>query len=237
MIEFLHSIGIEQTGTIITGFAITLVLSLVAIISTRRMEEVPHGLQNAVEWVVTSLYNFFEGIMGKKACERYFPLVATMFLFILFSNYAGLLPLSGKLPWLQAPTSSINVSMGLAIVVFFATQIVGFREYHGPRYLLTFFKPVVFLAPLMIIEQFTRPLSLTLRLYGNIFGEEAVVDSFFELVPIALPVALQAVSILMGLVQALVFSLLTAVYLAEITEMAEEDERKRTLKLTQGVEQ
>lgn len=230
MINFLHSIGIEHTGVMITSFAITIILSALAILSTRKMEMVPHGLQNVAEWAVGGLYGFFKDVMGENACKKYFPLILALFFFILFSNYSGLLPMSGKLPWLAAPTGSINIPAALAIVVFFATQVIGFREHHGPRYLLTFFKPVAFLAPLMIIEQFTRPLSLTLRLYGNIFGEESVTESFFELVPIGLPVVLQALSVLMGFVQALVFTLLTAVYLAEVVEVAEEEEHEREIR-------
>lgn len=230
MIETLHSIGIQNTGVFFTSIGITLVLSLLAILASKNMQMVPYGLQNVAEWAVGGLHDFFTGVMGERACRRYFPLVATLFIYIMLSNYSGLLPMSGKLPWLAAPTGSFNTPAALAIIVFFATQIVGFREFRGPRYLLTFFKPVAFLAPLMIIEQFTKPLSLTLRLYGNIFGEEAVTESFFELCPIGLPVVLQALSVLMGAVQALVFSLLTAVYLAEVVETAEEDEHERELK-------
>lgn len=231
MVSFLNSIGIEHTGVIITSFAITLVISVLAILSTRKMEMVPHGLQNVAEWAVGKLYGFFKGVMGETACKKYFPVVATLFIYILFCNYSGLLPMAGKTSWLAAPTSCFNTAAGLAIFVFFATQVIGFKEHHGPRYLLTFLQPIALLAPLMIVEQFTRALSLTLRLYGNIFGEESVVESFFELVPVGLPVVMQFLSVLMGLVQALVFSLLTAVYLAEVVEMAEEMNHQRLEKI------
>ncbi len=231
MIAALHSIGIQNTGVFFTSIGITVILSILAILASKNMQMVPYGLQNVAEWAVGSLHNFFTGVMGEKACKQYFPLIATFFIYIMLCNYSGLLPLSGKTPFQAAPTGSFNTPAALAIIVFCATQVVGFREYHGPRYLLSFFKPVAFLAPLMIIEQFTKPLSLTLRLYGNIYGEEAVTESFFELCPIALPVVLQALSVLMGAVQALVFSLLTAVYLAEVVEAAEEDEHQRELKL------
>ncbi|MBQ9973106.1 MAG: F0F1 ATP synthase subunit A, partial [Firmicutes bacterium] len=92
---------------------------------------------------------------------------------------------------------------------------------HGPKFFLHLFKPFAFLFPIMLIEQFVRPLSLTLRLYGNIYGEEAVVHAFFDLIPIGLPVVMQFLSVLMGLVQALVFSLLSSIYISEAVETAE----------------
>lgn len=219
MIATLNSLGI--TSPMITSTVITLILCVVAILSTRHMELVPSGLQNVMEWAVEGLYNFFSNITGEHVCRKYLPLIGTLFIYILVCNYSGLLPLSGHLPGLKAPTSSINFTGGMAIVVFFAVQYIGVRENHGPKFFLHLFKPIAFVFPLMVIEQFVRPLSLCLRLYGNIFGEEAVVESFFELVPLGLPVVMQFLSVLMGLVQALVFSLLTAIYVTEAVETAE----------------
>lgn len=220
MMETLNSIGISSG--MITSVAITVVLSVIAIIAGRRLETVPSGLQNVVEWAVESMHNFFEDIMGEKACKRYFPLVATLFIYILVANYTGLLPGSGHIPGLAAPTSSINCTMALAVIVFVAVQIIGIREHHGLGYFKHFLKPFAFMLPLMVLEELVRPVSLTLRLYGNIFGEETVAASFFDLVPIGLPVVMQALSVLMGLVQALVFALLTGIYIMEA--MPEEPE-------------
>ena len=219
MIEKLHSIGISNA--MITSTVIMLILCAVAVIG-RRIESVPSSkLQNALEAGIEKLYRFFEDIMGEYACRRYFPVVATLFIYILVCNYSGLLPMAGHFPGLAAPTSSINFPMGLAVVVFFATQIVGIRESHGPRFFKHLFQPFAFLFPIMLVEQFVRPLSLTLRLYGNVFGEEAVVSSFFDMVPLGLPLPLQALSMLMGFVQALVFSLLAAIYIGEAAHTAE----------------
>ena len=129
--------------------------------------------------------------------------------------------MAGHIPGLAAPTSSINFPIGLALVVFFATQIIGIREAHGVRFFKHLFQPFAFLFPIMLIEQFVRPLSLTLRLYGNVFGEESVISSFFNMVPLGLPIPLQALSLLMGFVQAMVFSLLAAIYIGEAVETAE----------------
>lgn len=235
MTAFLNSIGIEHVNVVCSSACITIILIIVSILATRHMTLVPSGLQNVAEWAIGSLHNFFDGVMGEKANKKYFPIVCTLFIYVLFCNYAGLLPLSGHLPHVAAPSSSINQTAGMAIVVFFAVQFIGIHEtrlrnleHKGHKYTgLSFFghllKPFAFLFPILLLEQFVRPLSLTLRLYGNIYGEEAVVNAFFGLVPIGLPVVMQFLSVLMGLVQALVFSLLTAIYIGEACEDPNEE--------------
>lgn len=225
MIETLNSIGI--TNPMITSTVITLILCIIAIIGGRHLEMIPSSkLQLLLEIGVEKLRDFFQDVMGEYAGRKYLPIVATLFIYILLCNYSGLLPMSGNLPGLEAPTSSINFPAGLAIVVFFAVQIIGVRETHGLKFFKHLLQPVAFLFPLMLLEEFVRPLSLTLRLYGNIFGEEAVAHSFFELVPLGVPVIMQALSVLMGAIQALVFALLTGVYISEAAEHgAEEYER------------
>ena len=221
MIEALNSIGISNG--MITSAVITVLLCVISVIAGRRLQTIPSGFQNFAEWAIEGLFGFFEGIMGSKACRRYFPLVATLFIYILLANYSGLLPGSGHIKGLAAPTGSINCTMAMAIIVFVAIQIIGIREHHGLRYYKHLLKPFAFLLPLMALEEIVRPVSLTLRLYGNIFGEETVTESFFDLVPIGLPVVMQMLSMLMGLVQALVFSLLTAIYIKEALPEDEEE--------------
>jgi len=211
MIETLNSIGISNG--MITSAGITVLLIAISFIASKRIQTVPSGLQNFIEWSIESLYNFFEGIMGPRGCRKYFPLIATLFIYILIANYSGLLPGSGHINGLDAPTGSINCTAAMAVVVFFATHIIGVKEHNGLSYFKHFLKPFAFLLPLMIIEEIVRPVSLTLRLYGNIFGEHTVTGSFFDMVPIGLPVIMQALSVLMGLIQALVFALLAAIYI------------------------
>jgi F-type H+-transporting ATPase subunit a len=112
--------------------------------------------------------------------------------------------------------------MSMAIIVFVMMLVTGIREHKGIGYFKHYFKPFAFLFPLMLLEDLVKPVSLTLRLYGNVFGEHTVTQSFFELVPIGLPVIMQALGVLMGLIQALVFSLLAAIYIKEA--MPEEEE-------------
>ena len=221
MIETLNSLGISNG--MITSAAITIVLCVLSIIAGRRLQTVPSGLQNFAEWAIESLYRFFGDIMGERTCKRYFPLIATLFIYILVCNYSGLLPASGHVPGLTAPTSSINCTAAMAIIVFVMIQISGIRSHHGVRYYKHWFQPFAFLFPLMILEDLIKPVSLTLRLYGNIYGEETVTASFFDLIPIGLPVVMQALSVLMGLILALVFSLLAAIYIKEA--LPEDEER------------
>lgn len=213
MIESLNSIGISNG--MITSTVITVLLIGISVYAGRRLQTVPSGLQNFMEWAIDGLFNFFSGIMGREACKKYFPLVATLFIYILIANYSGLLPGSGHVNGLATPTASINCTAAMAIVVFFATQYIGIKENNGLRYYKHLLKPFAFMLPLLLIEEFVRPLSLTLRLYGNVYGEHEVTTVFFDLVPVGLPVIMQALSVLMGLVQALVFSLLAAIYIHE----------------------
>lgn len=220
MIETLNSIGISNG--MITSVVITIILCVLSIIAGKRLQTIPSGLQNVAEWAIGSLYHFFEDIMGSKACRSYFPLVGTLFIYILFANYSGLLPGAGHISGIAAPTSSINCTMAMAIIVFVAMQVIGIREHHGLSYYKHLLRPFAFLLPLMILEDLVKPISLTLRLYGNVFGEETVTSSFFNLIPIGLPVIMQFLSVLMGLVQALVFSLLAAIYIKEALPEEEE---------------
>lgn len=213
MFDALNELGISNG--MITSAGITILLCVIAIIAGRNLKLVPSGLQNAVEWAVGSLYNFFEDIMGKEGCRKYFPLVASLFIYIVCCNYSGLLPGSGHVSGLHAPTASINCTMALAVIVFVAMNVIGIREHHGLSYYRHWLQPFAFLLPLMLIEDFVKPVSLTLRLYGNVYGEETVTAEFFNLVPIGLPVIMQFLSVLMGLIQALVFSLLAAIYIKE----------------------
>lgn len=213
MIEALNSIGISNG--MITSAAITVILCVLSIIAGRRMQMVPSGLQNVTELAIEKLYGFFEGLMGEYACRKYFPLVGTLFIYILFANYSGLLPGAGHIAGVAPPTASINCTGAMAIVVFVSVQIIGIRENGGLRYFGHWLKPFAFIFPLMVLEDLVKPVSLTLRLYGNIFGEETVTATFFDMVPIGLPVVMQFLSVLMGLIQALVFALLTGIYISE----------------------
>ena len=154
--------------------------------------------------------------MGKEG-KAYFPLIATFALFILVCNLIGLVP--GFYP----PTANLNTNAALALTVFVLTHVVGFRK-HGIGYLKHFMGPIIWLAPLMfiieIIGHIARPLSLTLRLFGNMYGHEIVLMIFLALVPLFLPIPMMLMGVLIAFIQTFVFTLLAMIYIAGALEEA-----------------
>lgn len=220
MISKLHAIG--MTDPMITSSVITIAITIIAIIVSRNLKLHPTGVQNMIELGIEKLYGFFKDLMGEHLCRRYFPLVGTLFIYILICNYSGLLPFAGKADGFQAPTSNINFPCGLAIMVIILVQAIGIREHGGIRTYKRMIEPFIFMLPLMLMDELAKPISLTFRLYGNTFGDEQVVDVLFELCPLLLPTIMQMLVILLALIQALVFSLLTAIYIGEACEGSEE---------------
>ena len=195
---------------------VMLVLILLAFAASRAVKEVPSGLQNFMEVVVGGVENLIEETMGPKG-KAYFPLIASFALFILVSNLVALIP--GFYP----PTANLNTNFALALTVFAMTHIIGFKE-HGFSYLKHFMGPILVLAPLMfiieIIGHLARPLSLSLRLFGNMYGHEIVLMIFFALVPFLLPVPMMLMGVLVACIQTFVFTLLAMIYIAGALEEA-----------------
>lgn len=211
--QYLHIGDLAIPSVLVTMFGITVLLTVLSYLATRNMKERPGTLQNLMEKAVEMLRNFLSGIVGEHLAREFLPFLATVFLFVLLSNYSGLLPLAGQLPGLAAPTSSLSIIAGLAVCSFVMTHVAGVKGHGAKGYIQHFFLPVVLLFPLLVLEEFLRPLSLTLRLYGNIFGEETVTHEIFNIAPILAPVVMQILSLLLGGIQAIVFTLLTAFYL------------------------
>ena len=216
----LFSIGpLQVTGTVVTMWAIILILTLISWLATRNMKDVPGKLQNVAEMAVGYLQNYFNGTLGNKLCKKYFPVFATFFIFIIVSNYSGLLPGAGHLKAFHVPTASLGVTAGLAVVAFFTNHAIGVKERGFGKYFLGMLTsmtiPLFFLA---IIEQVVRPFSLALRLYGNLYGEEAVTENLYSIFPIIVPLVMQVLSLLFCLIQALVFTMLLSIYVSEAVE-------------------
>ena len=170
------------------------------------------GLRNLFEVLADTVIGLMAGVMGEKAAKRYLPLVGTLFLFILFSNLLGLIP--GFLP----PTETLKTNLALSIAVFILSHVFGVRE-HGLKYFKHFLGPIWWLIPLMLpielISHVARPLSLSMRLMGNIVGDHKLVGVFFGILPFLLPVPFMLMGVLVCVVQAVVFSLLTTVYISQ----------------------
>lgn len=195
---------------------VMLLLIVAAFLASRRIDIVPSGLQNLLEVVLGALRNLMDETMGK-AGRPYFPLIATFALFILVSNLIALIP--GFMP----PTANLNTNAALALTVFAMTHIVGIKE-HGFKYIKHFMGPVWWLTPIMlpieIIGHLARPLSLSLRLFGNMYGHEVVLMIFLALVPFLLPVPMMLMGVLVAFIQTFVFTLLAMIYIAGSLEEA-----------------
>ena len=151
--------------------------------------------------------------MARSGRAEYFPFLATFFLFILFSNWSGIIPGAGHMTAFHPPTSTLSVTAAFGIIVFFAVQFAGIRE-KGWHYFGRFFQPIFVMFPMNLIEELVRPLSLSLRLYGNIYGEEAVVAVLLSMAPTFAPIPMQMLGLLFGFIQALVFTTLASIYIS-----------------------
>lgn len=210
--------GLEVSSVVTTMWLLMAVLIVVSYFATRNLKKLPETrLQNALEFLLEFILDFLIQAMGsEEKAKKYFPVLASFFILILASNYSGLLPGAGHLPGLQAPTSTLSVTAAFAIVVFFSTHYYGVKE-KGLSYFKHFLEPIPLLLPINVVEEFVKPLSLSLRLYGNVYGEELVIAGLFALLPFVLPLPMMLLGLLFGLIQAFVFTLLAALYIATAT--------------------
>lgn len=212
---------LDITGEVLLMWAICLVLVVVSAVATRRLRERPGRLQNVLETGIEYLDGFFTGLLGKRAARKYFYFLGSLFIFIIFSNYSGLIPGVGLTPYFKAPTSSLSVTVGLGLLAFVFLQLASLRARGGRGYLKRFITPVAFMLPLLVLDEFIKPASLALRLFGNIFGEETVTEDLYNLLPIGAPALMMALSLLFCAIQAVVFTMLVSIYLDEGIEIEE----------------
>lgn len=191
-------------------------LALFSFLATRRVSIIPGRFQNVMEVVVDGIDTFLTDTMGPEG-RKFFPLIATLGIYILTSNLLGLIP------GFESPTANLNTTVSLAVVVFAMTHIVGVRV-HGIKYLKQFMGPVWWLTPLMLpielISHLSRPLSLSVRLFGNIMGEDIVLAVVLLLVPLLVPLPVIVLMIFTSCIQTVVFMLLTMMYIAGAMEEA-----------------
>jgi F-type H+-transporting ATPase subunit a len=204
--------NIEITNTFINLQIISIMVLIISFwLSYRPKEEIVTKRQSLVEALIEMFQKYLGGFLGEERAVKYFPFFASLFLFILLSNWSGLIP------GFVSPTSDLNVTIGLALGTIMYIQFTAFRE-KGIAYLKSFISPSILFLPINLLEQITRPVSLALRLFGNITGEHIVLAIISILAPLIVPVPIMALSMFMGFIQALIFTTLSAAYLAAVFE-------------------
>lgn len=211
---------LDVTGEVIAMWAILLLVTVLSLLVTRNLKERPGTLQNLVETGVEYLDNFFSGILGRHHARQYFFFLASLFVFIILGNYSGLIPGMGLTPYAKAPTSSLSCTLGLGVCTFVFLQVAGLKV-GVKHYFKRFVSPIFVMLPLLVLDEFIKPASLALRLFGNVFGEEAVTEELYGILPIGMPVIMMALSLLFCAIQAVVFTMLTSIYLQEAIETQE----------------
>jgi F-type H+-transporting ATPase subunit a len=247
------------TNTLLASWVTMLVLIVVAFLATRNMRLVPRGLQNLIEYVVETLYNFVESIAGASNTALVFPTVATLFLFIIVSNWMGLLPgyLSvvirraaehgdevEKIPLLRSAATDLNTTLALAVASVVMSQVYGVIVVGFPHYFLRFFNIRryiaffrgltgrgprtgvdallfgiidLFIGVLELFDEFTKVMSFGFRLFGNIFAGEVLLGVMVFLLPFVASLPFLGLELFVGFIQAFVFAVLTAAFIAQAT--------------------
>ena len=205
---------------IVSLFVITIIL-LFSILGTNNIKVIPESFQNFMEFVVEFTQTIAKDQIGESYYRPWIPFVGTLFLFILGCNWAGAL-----IPWklielpegeLAAPTNDINTTVALALITSFSYFYAGINK-KGLSYFKRYIQPTPVLLPINILEDFTKPLSLSFRLFGNILADELTVSVLVMLVPLIIPLPIMILGLFASSIQALIFSTLASAYIGEALE-------------------
>jgi F-type H+-transporting ATPase subunit a len=206
---------------LVTTWFVFLVIGTLSLIANRNFKEIPDGLQNLTELITEFIRDIAKTQIGEHDYLAWVPFLGTIFLFIFVSNWSGAL-----LPWhvleipsgeLAAPTNDINTTVALAALTSIAYFYGGLSK-KGLNYFKRYVSPAAFLLPINVLEDFTKPLSLSFRLFGNVLADELVVAVLVALVPLVIPVPLILLGLFTSAIQALVFSTLAGAYIGEAIE-------------------
>lgn len=187
------------------------VIIVVAVIACRGRALVPRGWQNFVELVVEELLSQIEATIGPKG-KMVAPFIITLFIFLLISNWLGLVP------GFTSPTNDINTTLALALIVIVLVHCLGVKNQGLVSYLKHFFKPSVLMFPINVIEELAKPVTLSFRLFGNIMAGEILIVILSILVPYVVPTVWLIFSVFVGIIQALIFTMLSMSYLSSALE-------------------
>jgi len=211
----------------LTSWFVIAVLVIVSILGTSKIQRIPSGMQNLMEYALEFIRDLAKNQIGEKEYRPWVPFVGTLFLFIFVSNWSGAL-----IPWkliklpsgeLGAPTADINTTIAFALLTSLAYFYAGLSK-SGLGYFAHYVEPVPFMLPFKIIEDFTKPLSLSFRLFGNILADELVVGVLVLLVPLFIPLPVMVLGLFTSAIQALIFATLAAAYIGEALEGGHGDE-------------
>jgi len=214
--------GVQIHGQVMitTWFVLSVIVTL-SLIANRNLKETPDGLQNLTEYITEYIRDIAKTQIGEYDYLAWVSFLGTIFLFIFVSNWSGAL-----LPWhvlkipngeLAAPTGDINTTVSLALLTSVSYFYGGISK-KGLGYFKRYVSPAVFLLPINILEDFTKPLSLSFRLFGNILADELVVGVLVALIPLVVPIPLILLGLFTSAIQALVFATLAGAYIGEAVE-------------------
>lgn len=210
-------LGIPISNTIISTWAIMVIVIIFAWVIRKYRPGISEIIIESINGIISSV------MPDDTKVIKYLPILGSLAIFLMFSNIFSFIP------FMVSPTANINTTIALALVVFFAVHLYGIREKGIVGYLKDFAKPV-FILPLEIVSQVSRTLSLSIRLFGNILSTDLIVAIIFSLVPFFVPLPLVALSMLTGVLQAYIFTVLAALYVASAIEVEEFEQERRRLK-------
>jgi len=223
------------SNTILTMWIVMAVVLVAVILMVRGSRLVPRGRQNIIETVYEMMRDFGVGIAGP-ASLPYIPIFVGSFLLILFDNWVGLVPPVGKVEFLRAPSSDVNITIGMALVAFVIFEAEGFRKLGVGGYLGKFFPfyefkhgigagiIALFVGLIELMLEFVKPVTLSMRLFGNIYGGEVALGVMTTLTVLFIPVALIGLELMLNAIQALIFSVLTLIFITLAIESHHEEE-------------
>ena len=231
-----HIGSFAVTNSLILATLILIFFSGIAIFARRKIKLIPGGLQNIFEFFLESILDLMDSVLGsRQKSEKYLPLIATIFLFVLFSNWFGLLPGVGSImlygeetaPLLRAPSADLNFTLALAVVTVITVNLFGAFAIGAFRHAGKFFNfrnPIGFFVGLIeLVSEGARMISFSFRLFGNIFAGEVLLTIVAFLAPYLVPLPFLFLEVFVGAVQALIFSMLAVVFIAiAITDHHEE---------------
>jgi len=215
-VNFMGKVFAFNVDTIVTMWGAMFFVLILSYFATRRVSIMPSGLQAIFENILGFFWGMSDSLMGKKG-RKHIPIIASLFLFIIVANLMGQIPFSVlqlKHGELASPTNDINLTAGFAVMVLIYYVFMGFKE-KGIKFLLKDFSLIsIFICLIDILEMFTRPLTLALRLFGNILAGEILISAMLGIFAYLLPLPFMFFEMLVACIQALVFAMLTMVYIS-----------------------